>query len=341
MFYSTVELVTKSQKEEYRDLIERVGLTYEETELALGVYNGDEIIAGVSLDKNCIKLLRVSCNYNGDGISDVLISDIIKYAYDRGVHHLFVYTKPSNEEIFTKQGFYTIFKTDDVLFLENTRNGISRYVKQLESKKVDGKNIASIVMNLNPITLGHEHLIKCASEENDVVHIFLVKEDKSVFPYEVRLKLLEEVAKRYSNVIVHKGSDYIISNATFPTYFLKSKDNVPTIYATLDINIFAKYIANTLGINKRYIGTEPYSKTTNMYNEVMKEILPNYNIDVVEIERKGVEDSFISASKVRQFIKDDNIHEAFKYLPNETINFLKSDEAVDIIDKVKNNTNRH
>lgn len=341
MYYYSEQLITTRQINDYKQLLENANLTYEETELSLGIYEGEKLIGGISLDKNCIKLLKVLDEYNGLGISNVLISDIIKFAYDKGIMHLFVYTKPENEKLFNSQGFYSIIKTEDVLFLENNKHGISDYVNSLEGLKIEANRVCGIVMNLNPMTKGHEYLISKASLENDIVHVMIVREDKSVFPYEVRFKLLREVCKKYKNVIVHSGSDYCISSATFPTYFIKSKDDVPNIYAKLDINVFAKYIAKALGINVRYIGEEPYSKTTKMYNDVMKEILPKFDIEVVEVPRKSIDEDIISASKVREFIKSGEMEKAYKYLPIETVDFLKTDEGLEIIEKVKLNNKRH
>ena len=36
-------------------------------------------------------------------------------------------------------------------------------------------------MNCNPFTKGHKYLIEKASKENDVVHLFILTEDKSEF----------------------------------------------------------------------------------------------------------------------------------------------------------------
>ncbi len=341
MYYYTEELITAKQKNQYKILLEEVGLTYEDAEIQLGVFEGDKLIAGISLDNNCIKLHRVDFDYSGLGISDLLISDIRKFAIDKGKKNLFVFTKPMYEKNFNSQGFYTVIETKDVVFLENTKRGINNYIKSLEEKKVTGDQVCGLVMNLNPITKGHEHLIKLASQQNDIVHVIIVKEDKSVFDYKTRFKLLEQVCEKYNNVIVHGGSDYVISSSTFPTYFIKSKDEVPKIYANLDVNIFGKYIAPALGINRRMVGTEPYSKTTNMYNKVLKAELIKYNVEVLEVERLKINDEIISASKVRGFMKDGNIAEALKYLPEETINFLETEEGKKIIEKVKVNTNRH
>lgn len=341
MYYISEQLITTSKKELYKNLLEEGGLTYEETEVQLGVFDNNKLIGGISLDGNCIKLLKVLDEYNGQGISNILISDIIKIASEKNIFHLFVYTKPKNIDLFHSLGFYTIIKTKDVLFMENDKRGILNFVSELEKNKVIGNKICGLVMNLNPLTKGHEYLISRASCENDVVHVIIVKEDKSVFPYEIRLQLLKDVASKYKNVIVHEGSDYCVSNATFPTYFIKSKESVPNIYATLDCEIFANYVAKALDINVRYVGEEPYSKTTKMYNDVMKELLPKYNIEVVEIPRETIDNNIISASKVRELIKNNEIQKAFTFLPKETVELLESEIGKKIIEKIKVSNNRH
>ncbi len=341
MYFTTEQLLLSSQKLEYKKLLEQSGLTYEETKLQLGVYDKNKLIGGVSLDNNCIKLLVVDEGYKGFGVSNVLISDVVKFAYEKNIIHLFVYTKPENGDLFLSQGFYPIIQTDDVLFLENTKRGIKTYCENLEKLVVEGNKVCGLVLNLNPITKGHEYLISKASAENDVVHIIIVKEDKSVFPYEVRLSLLKQVASKYKNIVIHEGSDYCISNVTFPTYFIKSKEDVPSIYANLDLNIYGTYIAKALKINRRYVGDEPYSKTTCMYNEAMKKILPKYDIEVVEIKRKTVDENIISASKVRELLKQGEIEKVKEYVPTETFEFLKSEMGEYIIKKIKEDTNNN
>lgn len=45
-------------------------------------------------------------------------------------------------------------------------------------------------MNANPFTNGHRYLIQQAAAQCDWLHLFLVKEDSSRFPYEDRLDLV-------------------------------------------------------------------------------------------------------------------------------------------------------
>lgn len=341
MNYKKMRIHLNSQIEEYKKLLEEEQLQYEKSEYQLGVYDGETLIGGISLDGNTIKQLVVKKEFKGQGVSNALISETIKYAFSLQIYHIFIYTKPENEEQLNSLGFYTIYKSNKILFLENQKNGIREYCNTLNLKKVEGSKIGSIVMNANPITKGHNHLVKEATQECDHVHLFLVKEDASSFPYEDRLELVKKVTEKYNNITIHKGSCYIISKATFPKYFIKSEGEVLDAYATLDVNIFGKYISEALDINFRYIGTEPYSKTTNVYNEILKKDLVNYNITVEEKDRFKIGNEIVSASKVRNLISIGQLEDSYIYLPEETIDFLKSDNGKKIIDEIKNTCSRH
>ena len=56
-------------------------------------------------------------------------------------------------------------------------------------------------MNANPFTLGHQYLIEKASKENDILHLFIVSEDKSIIPFNIRKKLIIEGTKHLNNII--------------------------------------------------------------------------------------------------------------------------------------------
>lgn len=333
--YSREEIITKSRISEYKEFLKKHELTYEETDYTIGLYDGDRLIGCCSLTGNCIKLLAIDDLYQGQGLTNTLVGEMIKRIYMSGRMNAFIFTKPEKEFEFNKLGFYTIVKTEDVLFLEKRSDGIGSYLKKLEEDKVERDRVASIVMNLNPFTLGHRSLIEKASRENDHVHIFIVREDKSIFPYDVRLELLRRGTEEFENVTVHEGSEYIVSSTTFPTYFIKSKDEIPEIYARVDALVFARYIAKALNISKRYVGTEPLSKTTNMYNKVLKEALGEEGIEVIEVARSQAEGRVVSASYVRRYIREGRLEEAFKLLPETTIEFLRSDRGKEIIKKIE------
>ena len=132
-------------------------------------------------------------------------------------------------------------------------------------------------MNANPFTLGHLYLTERASAENDTVHLFMVSEDASLIPFKVRRRLITEGTSHLDNIIYHDSGPYIISSATFPSYFQKDMDAVIESHAKLDLVIFTK-IAHALGIGRRYVGEEPHSRVTGIYNQIMEKELPKAGI---------------------------------------------------------------
>ncbi|MDR3593290.1 [citrate (pro-3S)-lyase] ligase [Clostridium sp.] len=321
---------------EVKNFLLKQGLRFDNNiEYTVALYDNNQIIATGSFDGRILKCIAVDENYKGMGISNKIVSTLINEQYRRGNNHLFVYTKPSNYKMFEDFGFYKIAEvTNKVILLENNPYGISSFQDRIQKKKVEGKIISAVVVNCNPFTLGHKYLIEKASKESDVVHVFVVSEDRSVFSAKVRYKLVEEGLGHLKNVVIHKGEDYIISSATFPSYFIKKLDEVVKIHTSLDIKIFAEYIVPALGINRRYVGEEPSCEVTKTYNDTMKEILPSYNVEVIEVPRIGVGNDITSASRVRKLIKENKFSEVKNLIPETTYKFLMSLEAKAIISKI-------
>jgi [citrate (pro-3S)-lyase] ligase len=180
----------------------------------------------------------------------------------------------------------------------------------------------AIVMNCNPFTNGHKYLIENAAKQVDYLYIFVVEEDKSYFKFKDRYELVKEGTSEIKNVIVVPSGNLIISSITFPGYFLKDTPDRVTVDTSLDLSIFAKYIAAELGINKRFVGEEPFDIVTRKYNETMKLILPRYGIDLIEIPRKESGNSAISASRVRKLLEMKKFDSIKKLVPETTFQFL-------------------
>ena len=146
-----------------------------------------------------------------------------------------------------------------------------------------------IVMNANPFTLGHRYLVDQASlsfrapEGRRNLTIIPVKEDASRFPYTERLAMIRSGCDGVADVV--EGSDYQISAATFPTYFLKDLSDAAETQMRLDIDLFGRHIAPALGARVRFVGSEPADPLTARYNALMKELLPKYGVQLVEIQR--------------------------------------------------------
>ena len=163
--------------------------------------------------------------------------------------------------------------------------------------------VGAIVMNCNPFTLGHEYLVEYASKKVKKLYVFVVEEDKSDFPFIDRFNLVQAGVKKFSNVEVLPSGKFIISQQTFSGYFNKESLQDVQIDSSKDVEIFAKEIAPTLGITIRFVGEEPEDSVTRQYNETMKNILPNYGVELCEIPRLMFGDKVISAKKVREALK--------------------------------------
>lgn len=293
-------------------------------------------IATGSLFKNTLRCLAVRSDYQGEGLLNQIVSHLIEKEFSRGNHHLFLYTKFKNSKFFEDLGFYPVAKVkDEIVFLENSKEGFSNYLSNLSKSKAPAKNIASIVMNANPFTKGHLYLVEKSSKENDIVHLFMVSEDSSLVPYQVRKKLIMEGTKHLNNIVYHDSGPYIISNATFPSYFQKDEEAVIRGHALLDLTIF-KSIAETLSINKRYVGEESLSHVTSIYNNIMAEELPKAGVDCIIVPRKEFDGEVISASRVRSLIHSGKIDEVKNLLPKTTYDFLKSEEGKQVIERIQN-----
>jgi [citrate (pro-3S)-lyase] ligase len=304
--------------------------------------NGDVIGTGSS-QKNVLKYVAVAPKFR----ETTAFAKIISHLTERLVvdySSIFVFTKPRNVVVFKGLGFKHI-ATAEPLFslLEYGMKGIRAYQNQLKKyKKLHAsRDIASMVVNCNPFTNGHKYLIEKAASENEWLYLFVVEEDFSVFPFDVRWELIKKGLAHLDNVVMIPGGDYIVSGKTFPYYFLKGIDEDERIarQGELDVDIFRNYITPVLGINKRYVGSENYCKTTAAYNTAMRKLLPEKGIELIEVERKcqtaNHHEQFISASKVRQAIREDNLDEYSNFLPENTLKFLYSGAADVIIKAIK------
>ncbi|MCQ2609216.1 MAG: [citrate (pro-3S)-lyase] ligase [Lachnospiraceae bacterium] len=259
--------------------------------------------------QNVLKYIAVDERYKGENLSDKIISTLTSEAFFKGVHDLFLYTKPQSVNFFLGLGFNLIIETDTMAVMENKKDKLDQWINDIKNDTLKDERyksiledptskISAIVMNANPMSKGHKYLIEYAKNKSDFLYVFILSNDVSMFKTKDRYEIVKKECKDFDNVKVVQGGNYIISPATFPSYFLKDKTNINTSQMTLDAEIFSKLIAPSFHIKKRYVGTEPFSETTNAYNDILKKVLPKYNIELVEIERYNA----ISATKIRENI---------------------------------------
>lgn len=305
-----------------------------------GMYDDEmNLIATGSCFGNTLRCMAVSHTHQGEGLMNSIVSHLIEVQFSRGNTHLFLYTKCDSARFFGDLGFYEIARINgQIVFMENKRTGFSSYLNSLEKQKESAPRIAALVMNANPFTLGHQYLVEKAASENDILHLFIVSEDASLVPFSVRKKLVMEGTAHLKNIRYHDSGPYIISNATFPSYFQKDEQAVIESHAMLDLTIFTK-IASALGINRRYVGEEPTSLVTGIYNQIMSEKLPENGIECVIVPRKENKGAVISASTVRQALKEENWPLLEELVPETTLNYFKSPDAKPVIDKIQASEN--
>lgn len=285
-----------------------------------------EILAGGGLSGNIIKCIAVGEEMREEGFSSRLISHLVSQATHAGYDTVKVFTKPENRRIFESMAFNVIASSPQAILMENGQQGLSSYLKYLRSayhEVITGgdKKIGVIVMNANPFTLGHKYLAEQAASQVDHLFIIAVKEDVSTFSYQERLAMIKSGCGDIENITVCEGSDYQISQATFPTYFLKRLDDAAETQIALDLDLFCTQIAPALHATIRFVGTEPTDLLTKRYNERMKEILPACAIEVREVERLKL-DREVSASYVRQLMCANNLSGAAKYVPATTLPYI-------------------
>ena len=305
------------QHNDYLQLLESCGLRDEGDADIIALMNEDgRLIACGALAGHTIKQLAVDLEYEGQGLMAEVLSALISEAHARGVHRLFLCTKPDNLSMFRSMGFYTVIDTKDAVLLENRRDGLGCFLESIP--KYDG-TCGAVVCNCDPFTLGHRHLIEYASGHCDNLYVFAVSEKGSLFSPEERLEMIERGTADLKNCHVFESDLYLISRATFPAYFVRDESRADLIKSDLDIELFCRRIAPALNISRRFAGEEPFSPVTHAYNERMKELLPAYGISFEEIPRLAE----ISAGKVRTYIEAGKPEAVRKMVPDSTYEVIQ------------------
>ena len=328
MNFEITSHLTRGVRTKWLELIEAAGLVPDEkNERTLLVYDNEELVATGSRDGCVLKLIAVADTHRGEDLTALILTELRKDAFEDGHDHLFLYTKPQNRYTFESLFFYPVVETPTVLVMENKKNGLSDFLSKLPTA-TNAERVGAIVMNANPFTLGHRALVERASSECDAVYVFVLSEDRSEFSAKDRIEMVRRGTCDLKNVTVLETGPYLISSATFPTYFIKDRDSAEFAACDIDIKIFATKLAPRLNITHRYVGTEPTSPLTEKYNERLKSQLPMEHIEVCEIERKKSENEPISASKVREIIKKRDTGALSSLLPATTLEYLKEHKFI-------------
>lgn len=320
------EAMLDSEILKVKEFLASFNLLYEkDIDKTLYILENDKIIASISKSNQIIKCMAISLMYQNENLSSLLISKMIEKMHEENIYSYMVFTKAIYEETFINLGFKKIVATSNTVMLEGGIESIHETINQMKVKInaeygiVDNnQKVGCIVINANPITLGHQHLIEIASKENDLALVFVVMEDNQEFDFQTRYSLVYLACKKFDNVVVLPASKYIVSKLTFPTYFLE-KDVVDSEISLIDGLIFKEYFMKELNIDVRYVGSEQKEKM-NDYNQTLKSILKDKLVLVPRIKLDG---QTISASYVRKLLKEKSFEEAYKFIPRECLAIFK------------------
>ena len=326
MEWEVVSHLTAKQNRCWQALLRRCGLEPDDAvQRTVLLWDGETLAAAGSRQENLLKCIAVDDAYQGEGLTATLLTQLRQDAFEDGYRHLFLYTKPKNLWMFSSLFFYPVAKTRDVLLMENQSDGIAKFLRGLPEKH-GGEIIGSAVMNCNPFTRGHRYLVETAAKECDHVYLFVLSEDKSRFSAADRMEMVRRGTADLPNVTVLPTGPYLISSATFPTYFLKEREKAGEVQCQLDVEVFTRHFVPRLGITRRYVGTEPLSPMTEKYNEVLKSALPEKGVAVREVPRLETAQTPISASAVRAALSQQDWKLLSSLLPDTTLEYIRENQ---------------
>lgn len=333
-----------SLKRKWEQFLHQQGLTsFSEAEVTnldftLGLYEGQKLLGTGSISDNVLKFIAVIPGELSATYFNQIVSALQSYLVQNGQTHMMVFTKPQYEASFNYVGFKTLTKTIQGCLLESGNPGIQQYFKNLPNVSNQNQHqVAAVVVNANPFTMGHRYLIEKAAQENEIVDVFVLSANHSLFTSDERFHLVKLGVADFKNVRVFPGGSYLVSYATFPAYFIVSKDNVIRYQTTLDAQLFRDQIAPVLNIKRRYLGDEPFSHTTNIYNQTLKAVLPP-KIQVVIIPRLQQGNQIVTATAVRQAIAHQKITMVKDFLPEITYQFIQ-DHQSELLERIRKGVN--
>lgn len=310
----------------WRKMLQKACLTAENIpEKTAFICDGGEIVATASRDGSVLKYFAVDDAHKGEDLAAKLVSALRADAFDAGIEHLFIYTLPEKQRYFENLFFYPVTSTKNVALLENKKNGITEFLNSFNIE-ISGDNVGAAVMNCDPFTLGHRYLIETAAKACDELIVFVLSEENGLLCARDRFALVCAACADIANVKVVQSGPYLLSRATFPTYFIADRDSAPAVQCELDVKIFTEFFAKKFNIKKRFVGSELLSAATAKYNEILAKNLPEAGIELCEIPRKEYYGEPISASSVRKAVCEGKIDSIKDIVPPETYRFLKSRE---------------
>jgi [citrate (pro-3S)-lyase] ligase len=321
-----VPLLTAGDRLDARRLIQSQGLAFEDgCDDLVGLYDGGRLVATAARAGYVLKMFAVDPSHQGEDVLGALTTSLTALGGAAGHDAFLVFTRPEHAASFEHCQF-RLLVTGGIVALLECGGGLERYLAEHERLRRDGLN-GAVVINGNPFTRGHEYLIETAASRVDHLYVFIVREDRSVFPFAVRYQLAEAATRHVPNLVLLDTSRYAVSAGTFPSYFLRRDDEKARLQMEVDARLFGAHLAPAFGITRRLVGHEPYCEITASYNRTMAEILPQYGVALVEVRRAAEGDRFISATDVRAALAAGDMATVERLVPPATLEYLQSSEG--------------
>jgi [citrate (pro-3S)-lyase] ligase len=311
---------------EARALVQACGLRFEPAfdDLAC-LYDQERLVACGARAGYVLKMLAIDPAHQGSDTLGELVTRLIQSGLAAGQDTLFVFTPPQNAPSFQALNFRLLVTHGQAALLEHGP-GLPAYLAGHAAQITPGAN-GAVVVNGNPFTLGHLHLVEQAAARVDRLYLFVVREDRSAFPFAVRFRLAREATAHLANETVLDTSRYAVSAGTFPSYFLKRLDALAAAQMQIDLRLFAQRLAPAFHLATRFVGEEPLCPTTAAYNHMMAEVLGEHGIGLVVLPRIASGGLPISATRVRAAFRAGDFASLAAWVPPATLAFLRSEAA--------------
>ena len=376
------EIITPQDRREAASLLATAGLSLPgDAGFGLGLYEDGVLQAAGFLAGNLLCGLAVLPARRGEGLAATIAGGLMEHGRASGVTHFVLITKADEADKFAGVGFAEVARSERAAFLEFGRPGYGDWMRAAKARlergaletrhasraagesqsassplsmpgtdhvhsedapAATGGALAAVVMNANPFTRGHRSLAEAALAGAGRVVVFVVEEEASVFPFAARLELVRKGLADLRAATVLPGGPYMVSRASFPSYFTGERDHA-AVHAALDAALFATRIAPDLGISSRYVGAEPLCAVTAAYNEALLAALPRHGIACVEVERLACEGGPVSASRVRALLAagTPDWRAVAALVPETTLSYLQSPAAAPSLARLATRGGRH
>ncbi|QTF93488.1 hypothetical protein [Halomonas sp. BM-2019] len=313
-----------------RQLIEDSELRFEAGfDDLVGLFRDGRLAACGARHGRVLKMLVVAPEYRGEGLIGEIITELMRLGQAAGEDGFFIFTRPCAVDAFVGLGFKPLAETGKVTLLEHGHQ-LHRYLAERAPLMRSGNN-AAVLVNANPFTFGHAHLVEQAARIADTVYVFVHRDGPYLFPPALRLELARRGVAHISNAVVTDTGPYRLRAEAFPSYFLGPDDDAERIRVNLEGQLFGRHIAPAFHIRTRVVGSEPLDPAGRGYNQLIRPALAEGEIRLVEIDRTQRSGLWINTRQARKALRDGDVTRLAAMVPEAVLAHLRTPEVLDLL----------